>query len=718
MAINRYMLPAEQKVFQTYVPQYAPQPIEDVAKYRQFGEALEQPLTNLQGQFIEGEVFKTDIPAFTKMQDMANQEMTALADKVDKFQNPFEYKKEAAKITNKYAKPLSTLLKQRENKLKEDLLQKKFGTDAFYFGEKDPLQASLEIDEQGRIIDRGYDPESTFVQRADYLKANQQIGDRVLSDMRSLGLSQSSIEGYLRTGVIDELDKKKIDRVLSDENLDASINASPELQQRLRTLTEQNSLIGNFSGPEARNEAMSQLRDEITQAAYQNVSRKVKDQYQFDRAAAEKRAYGRGQAERQTDYIPDAYTQLLDKAGKGSGAKVTEKQGAWLFGQEPKKNEETGFLDFTDNSFNKMLSVPEGDVLAYKQGLEDLDTRQSYNDLKGSLDEALKVLYGENQFDNSLNAEERRSKYPSKEEFLAAIRRGDTDFLVNTASSPAFGQEHLGGGVGSDAQGIQAQDILNKILPQLDALESDLSDRYGSTDKFLEATNEESAEVKNFRLGQKLSGINLPNVHLSTNDRNTNVRNINGQTYIDVETAMNGKQFKQALKAQGVTDEDLVLMREQGILKGEGESWNIAGGDIDGWEDIDDESIYSFKYISEHEPDETIRSNFSGSTHKTQHGQTLENPQIVNQQQQFSYSMGNNAFANGLTQQTYTLTPEDFKIKMVSSNIGLSESDLNDPKINSRINSIYKIKNTTDRFAALSKFIDELRRASLARQRQ
>lgn len=385
MAINPYYIPAKQPLKQWGMDQYVPLPIEDINRFRIEADKKQQPLTELEGQFIDGEVFKSDIPAFQELQSQANKEISDLADRIDKYSNPVQYESEARKIVNRYTKPLGRLLQQKQYKDQQEALKNKYGTDAFYFGNVDPTQATFNIDPNtGTLIDAGYDPNASFVQRADHLKAEQDIADRVVPDIKSLGLSKSAIDYYLQTGTLEQLDQAKIDRVLTPENLDRSIAASPELQQRLRILTEQNSLNPNiYSGEQAMDLANEQLRQEIKEAAYQNVVKKLRQEFMVNQPemAQLRSAIGIGEKEQE---VRSEYNINVASMGKGKTTINPNDLGKMMEGTE---GDIKGTYNYIPSTGDVLMITPSSNSALSESTTESLPTErdQLWDEWMGSI---------------------------------------------------------------------------------------------------------------------------------------------------------------------------------------------------------------------------------------------------------------------------------------------------------------------------------------------
>lgn len=651
MAINPYYIPARQPLKQWGKDQYVPLPIEDMNRFRTEVDKKRQPLTDLESQFIEGEVFKSDIPAFQQLQSQANQEISALADNIDKYDNPIQYEREARKIVNKYTKPLGSLLQQKQYKDQQEAMKNKFGSDAFFFGGVDPTQASYTVDPNtGALTDAGYDPTASYMQRADHLKSEQNIADRVVGDVGGLGLTKASLDGYLRTGTFEELDQNKINRVLTPENLDSSIAGSPELQQRLRILTEQNSLQPHMSGSEAQTNALAQVRDEIKQAAYQNVYNKLNERYMVDQVALEeKRRAAKGQ-EKLEDLDRSQYVDLYKNAGKGKGTNLTNDN------IESLGKYQNADGTYIDNSQNKIIIPAKGDPLQFKLDEEKNNTYIQYDDLNTNIDDSLNALLGLNKEIAGLgdNATSQTTssikKYlkeqgftPNKEGLKKAILKGYEEGWSEDRFRSILGQYPGQAGSGDNVGAANFNDLLrdSRALTAL-GIEDE--------EEFLADRERVEENMRVFDIGKRISNRTF-NSEIATNTKGTNARNINGNLQLNWKGVLNKEDLEVMVQDGTFVNgwDDVEFLFSKNILEGnidrDQNIFEAVAGGFDASDLIGEE--FKLNYASEEQWSEQQGENYDGSSLKKQGRGTLSSPNVkglANQRAQ--YSLNNAKYAN------------------------------------------------------------------------
>lgn len=285
MAITPYHYVPKQPLKQWYVDQYVPLPIDDIDAYRKESKADIEKAAKQEQDFIDTDAFIEDQPYLNEQLAQARKEAEELSS-TDAYLNRAEYNRKRQKWTNKWAGTLGEVSKQKAAKEEKRKIYDQLSKEdkLLYFGDKRADVASYIKDSSGQWTkNEGYDSSAEYLREADYLKAEESIGEKIVPDVSSLGFTEANIAGYMKSGTLEEVTEGKINQRLTDNNLKRAVDASQELQQRKKVLTQQNNRNPNiYSGDEAEALAEQQIFEEIREAAKRKIFEKVNDRYSAD----------------------------------------------------------------------------------------------------------------------------------------------------------------------------------------------------------------------------------------------------------------------------------------------------------------------------------------------------------------------------------------------------------------------------------------------------
>ena len=350
MGINRFMLPAQYMAEDTYISQHVDLPIDDIAKYRAYGDKKRATQDAQVGTFMESEASKNDQPYLYAL-NKRMQEDAEILSKKSVHADPRAFAKDQAAFNKKYATEyakLSNAKKYKDDWLKE---QAELGDQGFYYGGKNSGAGFMTKDVNGEWVENDlYDANVLNNKKLNYHTGYSDSMKEVRADMHEYGL-QNIGNGYVGSDTWKGIARSKIINLANEDGwIENQIRLQPSLQQRFKMLTTGNSATARIYSPE---EAKSIMKQEAINDNLDKVYNERTTQERVDIIGQEKRAnaYGKNKKKESVD------SPWLDiTTGKGKGSANAEQLGKAIFGTEMPG--EPGSYLFKPNKGDVLMITP------------------------------------------------------------------------------------------------------------------------------------------------------------------------------------------------------------------------------------------------------------------------------------------------------------------------------------------------------------------------
>ena len=256
----------------------------------------------------------------------------------------------------------------------------------------------------------------------------------------------------------------------------------------------------------------------------------------------------------------------------------------------------------------------------------------------------------------------------------------------------------LGGGTSDGVGRVNYNDLI-KSIDKYEDLEEGIIDEYGSMEKFEAKRAQTEKDIKTFEIGSRIQD-EIFESQLSSNNKGTNMRNVNGNLAINWKATLTKEQLFDLFQRDKLSYDDIEHLVDEGVIEGKLDKQMFGTPGYLGFGIGDLESdTYKLNYASNEVYSEQVGETYTGAIHKnigvtgtakTTNARRLANDRAGYQQQ--------NSIEAPRTDQLYQMG----KTKALSRYKG-------SPKIHAELKKAFAETGTSDQLKAIRDIVHKYR---------